>query len=425
MLELDTLESAYNEQADLIDQESEMLLADLAQLNSESEANLFEYEHLRSENDRLNERLIALSTCLCSFSDMSPSQQDALITNYSNLSIKRLVETKRREVKELKAEMARVKSSYIQKTDLLFDEAKHYSSSFSSSSAGPKNKLRAPYHAEIEYTKSNLFAYFVIRFDLLNSMNSINLNSGGSGSVNCFLKIVSDSVDGHSITIENSHKILDFDLSEWTIRREVHSTVRADLIKRKKLDMECAKAKMAASKPVNWKSVTSLDSNASAHADSEPAASVEVIQYKFPRNFKLKRRKKISLVASGVKGVKTKSLLSCNSLSDMNGKTVASGKRSTLTGSSSSLAGVANYTTGLSQITKSKCACCACKIMLTQKKGDVDSLEIKEVSSWGSGLLVVTKFINSKNVAKLIDYKFVQHIWVNSQQEELSLDSLI
>ena len=261
-----------------------------------------------------------------------------------------------------------------------------------------------PYYAEIEYTKSNLFAYLVIKFDLLNSMNSINNKS--SSNVNCFLKIVSDSIDGHSITIENSHKILDFDLSEWTIRREIYTTITSEFLKKNHLDMDNINAKIDASQ--NWTSVSQLNLASTPSGEMTPA--VEVVQYKFPKNFKLKRRKKINLIASGGNSSGTplaktdsKSSLSCNSLN-------------------SSLAIV---TGGSSQITKSKCACCACKIMLTQKKGDVDSLEIKEVSNWGSGLLVITKFINSKNSAKLIDYKFLKHIWVNSQDKELSLASLM
>jgi hypothetical protein len=452
MLELDSLETEYNEQADRIDEESNAILNDLEKLNKESEKNLVEYEHLRSENDRLNERLITLSTSLCSFNNMPKEQQDVLITNFSNLNLKRLIQTRTEEIKELKSEIASVKNNYIKYFDdqgsmLQLKTKKQSSDTNQSNKRATSNgipseqislnaKLRSPYYADIEYTKSNLFAYFVIKFDLLNSMNSINLTSKMTSNVNvnCFLKIVNDSIDGHSIMIENSHKILDFDLSEWTIRREIHNAINPDFIKKNKLNLECTNVKInTVNSNGEWKSVKDLNDENSAAC----AHSVEVIQYKFPKNFKLKRRKKINLIASGASGMnnnnstnlnraKTKSSLSCNSLSEINSSSSRSksNKRSKLTGSSTSLTGISAYT-GPSQITKSKCACCACKIMLTQKKGDIDSLEIKEVSTWGSGLLVITKFINNKNVSKLIDIKCLKNIWVNSKQKELSLDNLI
>jgi hypothetical protein len=52
-----------------------------------------------------------------------------------------------------------------------------------------------------------------------------------------------------------------------------------------------------------WKSVKDLNDENSAAC----AHSVEVIQYKFPKNFKLKRRKKINLIASGASGMNTNS----------------------------------------------------------------------------------------------------------------------
>lgn len=105
-----------------------------------------------------------------------------------------------------------------------------------------------PYCAQIEYTKSKLFAYFVIKFDIIYHMyappqpqqcqqtsSSSTLppkiavtNSNSVNKNNCILnclKIVYDSIDGHSILIENSHRILDIDLSEWTLKREIYQVV--------------------------------------------------------------------------------------------------------------------------------------------------------------------------------------------------------
>lgn len=105
-----------------------------------------------------------------------------------------------------------------------------------------------PYCAQIEYTKSKLFAYFVIKFDIIyhmyappqpqqcqqNSSSSSTTtlppkiavtNSNSVNKNNCILnclKIVYDSIDGHSILIENNHRILDIDLSEWTLKREIY-----------------------------------------------------------------------------------------------------------------------------------------------------------------------------------------------------------
>lgn len=99
-----------------------------------------------------------------------------------------------------------------------------------------------PYCAQIEYTKSNLFAYFLIKFDIIYhnyatangsptqspAATSPKVAVTGNNSANknnCILnslKIVYDSIDGHSILIENCHRILDIDLSEWTLRREIY-----------------------------------------------------------------------------------------------------------------------------------------------------------------------------------------------------------
>ena len=103
--ELESLETEYNIQADIIDEQSSSILNDLEKLNKESEENLLEYEHLRNQNNQLNERLIMLSTSLCSFNSMTPDQQDVLITNYSNLNLKRLIKTRTEEIKELKNEI--------------------------------------------------------------------------------------------------------------------------------------------------------------------------------------------------------------------------------------------------------------------------------------------------------------------------------
>lgn len=63
----------------------------------------------------------------------------------------------------------------------------------------------------------------------------------------------------------------------------------------------------------------------------------------------------------------------------------------------------------IAKITQMKCACCACKMMI-KRKGDTDCIELNHVCSWGTGLLVVTKLVNSKNVIKLANYKFLKQV---------------
>lgn len=143
--------------------------------------------------------------------------------------------------------------------------------------------------------------------------------------------------------------------------------------------------------------------------------------------FKLKRRKKVNLIAAGGnkldsgKTSKMNSMTnissSCNSLNEVGNSTPQkAGSKSTLNkrlnASNGSLAN--NVKNNIfPSITMNKCACCSCKL-LTTRQGDVDIFEVKDVPTWGTGLLVVTKFINSKNVTKLVNYKCLKHIWVNN-----------
>ena len=128
----------------------------------------------------------------------------------------------------------------------------------------------------------------------------------------------------------------------------------------------------------------------------------------------MKRRKKVNLIAAGDKetatppaNINSQSSFSCNSLNELTVKKKLSKKYL----SNTSLANP-NTATNTS-ITLNKCACCSCK-MLTTRQGDIDVFEVKEVANWGTGLLVVTKFINSKNITKLVNYKCLKHIWVNN-----------
>ena len=188
------------------------------------------------------------------------------------------------------------------------------------------------------------------------------------------LRIVHDSIDGHNLVIENSHKILDLDLSEWTLRREIHNCVE-----------------FSSNEPI------SLSSNP------------DIIEFKFPKGFRMKRRKKINLIAAAKLQPKLKSTISCNSLNETSKK--IKGKNSKI----GSMMSLDMGAVAVPTITQTKCACCACKMLTTRKGGgDMDIFEAKEINSWGTGLLIVTKFINSKNIVKLINFKLLKHIWINN-----------
>lgn len=66
---------------------------------------------------------------------------------------------------------------------------------------------------------------------------------------------------------------------------------------------------------------------------------------------------------------------------------------------------------------KVKCSCCACKT-LTTRKGDIEFFEVEEIANWGSGILVLTKLVNTKNVTKMVNYRYLKHIWVNHDHEK-------
>ncbi len=394
-IDLDEIE--YNKEADEFEAESDLILNDLSELNKELSESVTEYEQLSETNQKLNDRLIQLSTNICSYSDLSPEEQDKLILNYSVKSLERQIENMKTEIKEQKNELNETKNKLIKKeinNNLLepsqldsFDATQNSTSKpIINSNINTNNDLKVrPYNSQIEYTKSNLFAYLIINFDVTrnylatNKQVDLNFNS---------LRIVHDSIDGHNLVIENSHKILDLDLSEWTLRREIQNCVDIDSQLREQ------------------SSLNNIDNK-------------EIIEFKFPKGFRLKRRKKINLIAAGNSyETKMKPTMSCTSLnnSDKNNnnlKKKLKSKKSLMT-SSHSLANL-NGIIMTPTITQTKCACCACKLLTTRKGGD-DVFEAKEINTWGSGLLVVTKFINSKNIVKLVNFKIIKHIWMNSEK---------
>ena len=319
--QLEMHEAEFNKEADKFEAESDQILDELSELNQQLIESVVEYESLGRTNQVLTERLIQLSNSMCSFSQLSPADQDCLILNFSVKNLDREVSAARSDIKARKKELSLVKSSLIQKDiiDLLEPSERHlinpqtnpwlnvatlnpsslmlkqhYSEQKSQHEQTQTNNIQQqimqnkpqeqryelnirPYNSQIEYTKSNLFAYLKLNFDLTrnyyalaNKQNSKQINN----SLNC-LRIVVDSIDGHSIVLENSHKILDFDLSEWTLRREIQNCPNFDLFNNNASHVEA---------PVVPLLKISADLNEQPiDADSQDSKLITVIDFKFPK----------------------------------------------------------------------------------------------------------------------------------------------
>jgi hypothetical protein len=304
--------------------------------------------------------------------------------------------------------------------------------------------------AQIFYSKSRLFSYFILNFDLLNNstlnnnnklnVTTFNNNKKPAQLTNCqfnnlndCLAIIDSSLDGNTLIIENNHRILDFDLSEWTIRREIKNEISKSLIKTMFRTTTTSNnssifnsliqtSNLKKSKSENSLSTFDLINNLSIkHPKNrlldEPAetesASNRVIEFKFPKGFRLKRRTKLNLLAnSSAKKDKNPSTFSPPSLCNQI-KNKSSYKSASFTNLNNTIA-EATTTTSRSSI---KCTCCSCMLTTNREGTETESLNISDVNNWGTGLLVVTKFINNKNLTKFVNYKCIKHIWLNTQKE--------
>ena len=411
--EIEILEEEYNEESLRIEKESDEILNELSDLNTELNFSVEEYSSLLETNQQLTDRLNLLSTQLGSFGQLSKPLQDRLILNYSIRSYEREINKKKIEVKNFKQELNVFKDVLVKRDiDEFLSENKSYDptmqiiknhfSEYQKQSNKFCNWSIQNHYTQIEYTKSNLFAYLTVNFDLANTYSSKQNKVSFKSGLSCNFRIVNDSIDGHSITIENNHRILDFDLSGWTIRREI---------------LNCSNIDCLTLKSTQENLDLLLESTNMLDASHLPD---DVVEFTFPKGFRLKRRKKINLVAAGSEYYRPKSSLSCYSLNDI--QTDKDIKKSY---SSSSLTNNASNN-NINTLTKNnsilprtnlKCACCACKTLATRKgSNDLDVYEVKEISNWGTGILVVTKFTNSKNVTKLINYKCLKQIWLNDQK---------
>lgn len=482
MDEIDTMDDQLNKDAELFDTESNQIIDELIELNGQLADDLVEYEKVQLINLQLNTRLVEISSNLTAYTSMSDEQKEFVILKYSNRTLESELATLRTQIKDMKKELASIKEKHVEKSAACYvknssiiqqpDKSKLPTSKpkafqpnkivgKESKKAAVKKaanvikftptldnnefvlldhlklnqkfQLRSNY-AQIEYTKSHLFAYFVIKFDLIFNINSFKQNASqlasslppsstpnnGSKSILSNLRIISDSFDGHSIIIENSHKILDIDLSDWTLRREIYNS--GPFIDNNQIYNEILSK------------CSTIDIENSSSEPSVSESDVEIIEYKFPKNFKLKRRKKINLIAAGggressskLAKLSRGSLSKCSSFSctDLSRNPEPSPPNNQMTPASSTLSLVSDggsSTTSMSSVKSkliaSKCACCSCK-MLVKRKGDVEFFELDEIPSWGSGILVITKLVNNKNAVKLVNFKFLKHIWVNNTKHQ-------
>lgn len=89
MLEIERLDGEYSSREATLDQESEEILDELIELNSQLTEDFTEFESLSRINAHLNDRLIQLSTFLIEFNSMSKDKQERMIINYSIVSLKK------------------------------------------------------------------------------------------------------------------------------------------------------------------------------------------------------------------------------------------------------------------------------------------------------------------------------------------------
>jgi len=182
---------------------------------------------------------------------------------------------------------------------------------------------------KVERTVSNMFTYLIIDFNFNLNLASCYLNESSFEKVtqpaastcsSSSLRLTHHRLNRNLLIIENMHKILDIDLSNWMLEREIKNCVE---------------------RPGESISIKEHQQQAN-----------NVIKYKFPNGFKLKRRKKLFLVA---------------------GEPSAEYKRS----------------------------------------AEIDVHFVRELKDWGCGLQIITKLVNQKNIIKLVNYKCFKNIWIN------------
>ena len=310
------------------DEQYQEMSNDISKLNDEYLENLSEFIQLNDANSRLSERLVNISENLVKFSKSSSSKCDLIMVKYSLSSLKRHIETTKVDVEKFELRLKNLKNllfnkniDYILNENLLLKSIK---------TVVPINQLRSMLSMnsnllsqqlfEVLYTQTNTFGYVQFNFNLNHKTSSIN--------------VIQNKIDTSVLTIENLDKVLDLDLSEWILRREIYSS-----LKTKK--------------------------------------EFEQIEFKFPKGFKLKRRRKVVLLSTSAK------------LADYHIASIPI--KNPLKGT------VVGLPKGIFQ----------------SKIKDVDLYICNNIQNWGCGLQMATKLINNKNITKYVNYRSFKSIWLN------------
>ena len=311
------------------DEEYDELSNDISRLNDEYLQNLSEFIQLNDSNTNLSERLISLSESIVKFSRSSSNQCEFVMIKYSLNTLKRHIEETKMDVEKIENRLKQMKNllfnkniDYILSENLLLKSIKTIVPiSQLRSMLNFNSNLLAQQLFEVSYTQTNIFGYVQFSFSLNHKTSSIN--------------IIQNKIDTSALTIENLDKVLDLDLSEWILRREIYGSLKS-------------------------------------------SKELEQFEFKFPKGFKLKRRKKLVLLSTSAK------------LSDYEASSVE----------------ILKSKKPLSNKVDSRG-------IFQSKVKDVDLYICSNIQNWGCGLQTATKLINNKNMTKYVNYRSFKSIWSN------------
>jgi hypothetical protein len=330
-LKLDANELEFEEMNKKFDDDYDELINELQILNEEYLQNLNEFIQLNNFNSSLSERLVVLSENLLKFSKSSSSQCELIMLKYSMNTLRRHINENKIDVEKTELKLTNLKNllfnkniDYILNENLLLKSIKtiipikQLRSMLNMSS----NLLSQQQIFEVLYTQTNLFGYIQFNFNLNHKTSSI--------------RVLQNKIDTSVLIIENLDKVLDLDLSEWMLKREIYSALK----------------------------ITKSNSE------------FDQIEFKFPKGFKLKRRKKLVLLSASA------------NLSDYQAVLPTSVRKGVV------------KTGGKENI-------------LQSKSKDTDLYYCGNVPNWGCGLQIVTKLLNNKNMTKYVNYRSFKSIWSN------------
>jgi hypothetical protein len=270
--ELDKLENEYVTKHEMEINEYDSILKELNELDNLYCVNLNEYIQLQYDNQHSNERLLSLNQNFIQFVKVNYNFVDIFLVKYSLICLASHLKESRVYIENLSLIKARILNKF-------------------------KNMKQME---NLKFYKTNFF--------------SLSFLSIGSTNCGISLKTSQNSLSTTFILIENLDRVLDLNLSEWCLTREINNPV-------------------------------SISTNTSDN--------VCLVMFKFPRNFVLRRRKKLYLL--------TKNFQDVNSL----------------------------------------------------KNKESDVLLADNVVDWGIGISVMTKLVNNRNIVKFININALHDIWFN------------